>query len=125
MLTVRIRVIMIAGLLIVFGWLIRQIQKKRLDLRQALSWLFLDVALLILALFPGILNIFARIVGIYSPVNMIFFCGFAFSLIVIYVLTVTVSKLSEEVKSLAQKIALLEEDSRDTSAADDAAQWRT
>ena len=39
---------------------------------------------------------------------MIFFCGFVFSLFVIYTLTEEKKKMSEEIKRMAQKIALLE-----------------
>ena len=40
---------------------------------------------------------------------MLFLFGFVFSLIVIYTLTAAVSKMSGEIKRLAQKVALLSE----------------
>ena len=41
---------------------------------------------------------------------MLFFFGFCFSLMVIFVLTVVVSKLTVKVKRLAQEIAMFEEE---------------
>ena len=46
--------------------------------------------------------------GIGTPINMLFFFGFCFSLMVIFVLTVVVSKLTVEENELAQEIALME-----------------
>ena len=110
MMSTRLRIILFVAFLIILLWILRQVQKRRLDLRYTLSWLLLNVVLIFLVLFPGILSGMARFFGIYSPVNMIFFCGFGFSLIIIYTLTAAVSKLAEEVKRLAQKIALLEKE---------------
>jgi len=48
--------------------------------------------------------------GIASPINMLFFLGFCFSLIIIFVLTVAVSRMSVRIKTLAQEIALYEKE---------------
>ena len=107
--TFKLRILLIVILLVVLLWLFRQVQKRVLDLRYILSWLLLDIALLVLAIFPVLLTKLSRFLGIYTPVNMIFFCGFCFSLVIIYTLTTAVCKLMEEVKRLAQKTALIEE----------------
>ena len=105
-------IIVFIGLLI---WILREVKKNRLELRYTLSWFFLDIALLILSIFPQLLTKIARMLGIYSPVNMIFFLGFVFSLIIIYTLTVAISKMSKEIKRITQKLALMEGDKALTS----------
>ncbi len=107
MMTIRLRILLIALSISVLLWLIRQVKTKKLDLRYTLSWLLLDFVLLIFAVFPQLLNAVSRFLGIYSPVNMIFFLGFCFSLLIIYTLTAAVSKQSSEIKRLTQAIALL------------------
>ena len=54
---------------------------------------------------PEKLQEIATTLGIYSPINMIFFLGFVFSLAIIFVLTVTVSRLSARIRRLAQMVA--------------------
>ena len=108
--TIRLRILLIAALLLILVWMVRKVRKNKLDLKYTLSWMLLDVVLILLALFPGILSVVSGFFGIYDPVNMIFFCGFAFSLIIIYTLTAAVSKLSEEVRCLTQDIALMDYD---------------
>ena len=51
-------------------------------------------ALLIFDCAPVLLNIVSNFLGIYAPVNMIFFLGFCFSLLIIFSLTVALSRLS-------------------------------
>lgn len=50
----------------------------------------------------------AHKLGIASPVNMLFFFGFCFSLMIIFVLTISISRMSIRIKQLAQELALYE-----------------
>ena len=109
MLTRRLQIFLIIAFILLLMWLIRQVRKKSLDLKYTLSWLLLTVILLVLSLFPSLLDVFARWLGIYDPVNMIFFAGFVFTLIIIYTLTAAVSKQSAQIRKMAQEIALLKD----------------
>ena len=113
MLSRHTQIILIIFFLIILFCLIREVKNHRLELRYTLSWLLLDVALLVLAIFPGILKGVSRVLGIFNPMNMLFFCGFLFSLIVIYTLTAAVSEMSEQIKRLTQQLALLKEKSEE------------
>ena len=109
MLSRQLQIIMICVFVVLLIWLVQQVRQRRLEVRYTLSWLFLAIALLLLSVFPSLLQVFARMLGIYSPVNMIFFSGFIFSLFIIYTLTAAISKMSDENKKMAQKIAILED----------------
>ena len=52
----------------------------------------------------------ATALGIFSPVNMIFFLGFVLSLVIIFTLTVALSRVTARVRKLAQMIALQEDE---------------
>ena len=107
MLQLRVRILIAILLLLVAGIIFNQVRRRKLDLRYTLSWILLVIVLAVLTLFPGLLNLISKGLGIYSPVNMIFFFGFVFALVIIYSLTVAVSKQASEIRSLAQEIALL------------------
>jgi hypothetical protein len=66
--------------------------------------------ILIVAIFPNLLNWLASLCGVELPINIVFFLGFCFVLLIVYGLTSTVSKLSKENKELAQKIALIDKE---------------
>ena len=108
--TTQLRVILIILILITIIGFIGQIKKKNLELRYTLSWLSLLFVLLLVAIFPGILQWFTSIFGIELPINMIFFLGFIFTLLIVYRLTAAVSKMSREITNLTQKLALLDKE---------------
>lgn len=106
--SVRLQIILLVVFAAILIWMVMQIRKRKLDLKYSLSWFVLIVVLIVLTCFPQLLVILSEFLGITAPINMIFFCGFCFSLVIIYTLTVAISKMADNIRSLTQKIALLE-----------------
>ena len=106
----NIRIQIIIGIIVVMALcvIVNMIRKKRLELRYALAWLIVGVGIFVLDCFPQLITWMARTLGIASPINMLFFLGFCFSLMIIFVLTVAVSRASIRIKELAQALALYE-----------------
>ena len=77
-----------------------------MELKYALSWLFLELGILIITLVPNLLNVISKALGIYNEINMLFFLGFVFIILVIFSLTMSLSRNSERVRKMAQEIAL-------------------
>ena len=111
--TVQLRIILFVLILLTFALFVDQIKQKKLKLQYTLTWMLLLLFILIVTVFPEILGFVANIMGIALPINMIFFFGFLFTLVIIYRLTMAVSKQSEEIKFLTQKVALLEKEIND------------
>ena len=111
--TVQLRIILFVLILLTFALFVDQIKQKKLKLQYTLTWMMLLLFILIVTVFPEILGFVANIMGIALPINMIFFFGFLFTLVIIYRLTMAVSKQSEEIKFLTQKVALLEKEIND------------
>ena len=55
----------------------------------------------------------AKFMGIEVPSNMLFFLGFCFALVIIFVLTIAVSRMSIRIKNLTQEMALYEKRMKD------------
>ena len=106
--SLRLQIILIILFCLIFIFLINQVKKKAVALKYTLAWLLLDATLIVLACFPDLLKIISGTLGITTPINMIFFCGFVLALIIIYTLTVALSRNSDRIRSLAQKVALNE-----------------
>ena len=109
MMTLKLQIIIGICLLVGLAAIVNMIRKRKLELKYALSWLIAIVFVLIMDCFPVLLTRLSYFLGIWAPVNMIFFLGFCFSLLIIFVLTVTLSRMSERVRKLAQAVALNEE----------------
>lgn len=105
----KFQIIIAVLLLCVLLVILNSVKKHKLDFRHAISWIVSDLLLLILDVFPGIIEWLAKICGVELPINMIFFFGIVLCFILIYGLSVTISILLEKVKKLTQEMALLEE----------------
>ena len=95
-------------------FIIHMVHRKWMSFRYGLGWLFVVFCLMLLAAFPRILGIFAEIMGIASPMNTLFFFGFCFAVLLIFSLSVTVSKQADKIRKLSQEIAILRKDSYDS-----------
>lgn len=112
MMTLRLQIIIGVSILVALLIVIGMVRNRKLELKYALIWLVAGAAILLFDCFPSFMNWLSRKMGIASPVNMLFLLGFLFSLIIIFILTIVVSRLSVRIKDLAQKIALFEKDGK-------------
>ena len=115
MMTLKFRLIMAAILLIGFVIIINMLRKKSLDLRYALIWLALIAMILVIVIVPGLLGVITHFLGIYDAMNMVFFMGFVFLIVVTFFLTAALSRNSNRIKALTQQVALLAKQVRDES----------
>lgn len=115
MMTLKFRLIMAAILLIGFVIIINMVRKKSLDLRYALIWLALIAMILVIVIVPGLLGVITHFLGIYDAMNMVFFMGFVFLIVITFFLTAALSRNSNRIKALTQQVALLEKQVRDES----------
>lgn len=118
--TLKLQILIIAALAIALVFIILQIRNRKLDLKYSLTWFFLILALLVLTIFPQILTFFSNLVGFGSQMNMLFVSGFLLALLIIFTLTRAVSKLMDQVRTLTQKVALLERELREAKKDDEA-----
>ena len=105
--SLRLQISIAVILLLMIFIIANMVRKKKIDLRYALSWIFLVFLLFVLDIFPQVIFALAHLVGIKTPSNMVFFVGFILTVVMIYSLAVSVSHLSAKTKRLTQEMALL------------------
>src|SRR5437016_198226 len=113
----RVQIFAVVGTGLVFLTVLELVRRRRLLERYALLWLFSAFALLALAAWRGLLSDLAHAVGIYYPPSALFVIAFGFILVLLLHFSVAVSKLADQNKVLAQRLALLEERQRTADAA--------
>lgn len=104
---VQIVAVFAAGSLLLF--VLELVRRRRLLERYALLWLFSATVLLLLAAWRGALQDLADVLGIAYPPNALFFVAFFFVLALLLHFSSAVSRQSDQIKVLAQRIALLQE----------------
>lgn len=114
--SLRLQVILLVLLLAALAVIINMVRRRVLELKYVLAWLLADLVLIVLVLFPAAINGIARLLGIYSPMNMIFFLGFLLSLVIIFTLTVALSRVTASVRRMSQTIAILQKELEESRA---------
>lgn len=107
--TARLQIVAVIAVLVFFIILISLLKKNKLALRYSLLWMLSGLVMLILALFPGLLDKFAHLIGVYSSVNALFAVLISCGLMLMISFTVIVSKEKREIVRLVQENAILEE----------------
>ena len=112
----RIQVVsLVASGLLLLG-ILELVRQRRLLERYAILWLISALVLLGLALWSGLLETLSNAVGIIYPPNALFLVAFGFVMLLLLHFSIAVSRLADQSKVLAQRVALLEERQTRTEA---------
>jgi hypothetical protein len=117
----RVQVVAIVTTAGLFVILLELVRRRRMLERYAILWLFCSIALLGLSVWKGLLTDLAHAVGIFYAPSALFVIAFGFVLVLLLHFSVAVSRLAEQNKVLAQRVALLEERQRETPPPPDSA----
>ncbi|HSP18322.1 MAG TPA: DUF2304 domain-containing protein [Myxococcaceae bacterium] len=98
----------ILAVLLLFG-VLELVRRRRLMERYALLWLLAAAVLIALASWSQGLAQISSAIGIAYPPTALFFVAFGFVLLLLLHFSTAVSRLSDQTKVLAQRLALLEE----------------
>ena len=89
--------------------IIYTIKKRKMSIRYGSFWIFLLILMSIAVIFPNILINISNFFGFEVASNMIFLIGFFFLFYIIFILTISLSKQKDQIKTLIQEISILKE----------------
>lgn len=95
--------------IILLLYILRAIKKNFFSESESIFWFFGGIFILVLAIFPELLDRLANLVGIDYPPSMLFLLGLFFLLFINFSQDKKISSLNEKVKELVQHSSLLEE----------------
>lgn len=115
----RVQIISIVVIALMLAVVLELVRRRRLLERYALLWLASALLLLGLAVWRGLLERISGAVGIeYSP-SALFVIAFGFVLVLLLHFSVAVSRLTDQSKVLAQRIAIQDAQLRELDAKPD------
>ncbi|GAA5148623.1 hypothetical protein GCM10025768_10560 [Microbacterium pseudoresistens] len=103
-------VVGIAFSLAVLGVILMLLLKRQLREKYAIIWLFIGVAILVLAIFPGLLVGLSGLLNVEVPSNLIFALALVLLVGVALHLSWELSQAEDEVRRVAEEVALLRAD---------------
>ena len=92
---------------LVVGLLYYLLRTRRIREKYAGIWIALATAVVVLGIFPQVAFWLSDLVGVETPVNLVYAGAFLVLLLVCIQLSTEVSNLEEETRTLAEEIALL------------------
>ena len=84
--------------------------RRQLREKYAVMWLLVGVALLVIAIFPGLLLSMTNLLGVEVPANLLFSIAIALLIGVALHLSWELSRAEDEIRKLAEESAILRSD---------------
>ncbi len=103
-----LRVVLILASLGTTFFMIKRIRQSKLQIEDSIFWIVFSLLLIILSVFPGLADLLANALGIYSTVNFVFLFFIFILLIKQFLLTIKLSQMETKMRGLAQKLAIEE-----------------
>lgn len=100
------RILLILGSFVTLQFFIRGIRKNRLKIDHSIFWTVFGLVLLVLACVPNVFFWISRVLGFQSPSNLVYIIVVFLLVLKLFTTTVRLSKLSEQVASLTQELAI-------------------
>ena len=99
-----------------------QVRNQKMKEKYAALWLIVGVIMIVLALFPKLLDSLSRLVGIETPVNLLFLLAIIMLMGISLHLTLAISKITDDMRTLAEEVAIMKALQRQPQGASRAAE---
>lgn len=104
--SIYLRIILVVISMLSMLNILKRVRKSKLQIEYSIFWIVFSILLILVAVFPQPMFVLAQILGIQSPVNMVFLFVIFILLIKLFNMTIEVSQLQYKQQELVQKIAL-------------------
>lgn len=107
------RILLIVVSLLTTYYILKRIRQSKLQIEYAIFWILFSGILIIFSLFPWLVSLFTRMIGMQLPVNFIFLLFIFVLMVKMFFMTIELSTLENKVKDLTQELALEEKERQD------------
>ena len=104
------RIILIVVSLLTTFYILKKIRQSKLQIEYAIFWILFAGVLIVFSLFPWLVSMFTRLIGMQLPVNFIFLFFIFVLLVKMFLMTIELLALENKVKDLTQELALEEKE---------------
>ncbi len=103
-----IRLLLILASLSTTLYILKRIRHAKLQIEYAIFWLIFAGMLLIISIFPNLMIMLTRAVGMQSPINCVFLLVIFTLMIKLFMQTIEHSQLEDKLRQLTQRLAIEE-----------------
>lgn len=105
-----LRICLIVACIIACVYVLRRIRRSQMAIEDAVYWIVVSIALVIISIFPQIPDFLSDLLGIQAPSNFVFLAVIFVVIVKLFSLSLEVSLLKQKLKSMIQNVAIREKE---------------
>ena len=105
---VVLRIVLIVSSILMLIYMLKKVKKSKVQIEHTIFWIIFGVFLILISLIPQIVYLFAHLLGIQSPDNLVLVFIIFILLIKQFLMTIEMSQLEIKIRELVEEIALKE-----------------
>ncbi len=102
--------LLIFGAVLMTYYILKRIRQSKLQIEYAIFWIVFSGILLVFSIFPFLVAMLTRMIGMELPVNFIFLFFILILILKAFFQTIETSALENKVRNLTQRLAIEEKD---------------
>ena len=110
------QVLLIFGAVLMTYYILKRIRQSKLQIEYAIFWIVFSGILLVFSIFPFLVAMLTRMIGMELPVNFIFLFFILILILKAFFQTIETSALENKVRNLTQRLAIEEKDRQEELA---------
>jgi hypothetical protein len=104
----ELRIFLIIVSVLALLYVVRKIRHSKMNISDSVFWIVFAVVMILLSIFPGIIEFLSWVLGIQSPQNLLFLLIIGLLVLKIFLMAIKLSQLQDKITLLAQKFAIEE-----------------
>lgn len=108
MISTNLRIVLVFAVVLYFILILHFLKKKTISLKYTLMWLVAGVVMALLVIWPRLLIVCKKLVGIESNMNALFLMLIGFCIIILMAITSIVSGHTEKMRKIIQAMSIME-----------------
>ena len=109
--------LLILGAILMTYFILKKIRQSKLQIEYAIFWIIFSGILLIFSIFPFLVALLTRLIGMELPVNFIFLLFILILILKAFFQTIETSALENKVRNLTQRLAIEEKERQEELSA--------
>ena len=109
--------LLILGAILMTYFILKKIRQSKLQIEYAIFWIIFSGILLIFSVFPFLVALVTRLIGMELPVNFIFLLFILILILKAFFQTIETSALENKVRNLTQRLAFEEKERQEELSA--------
>ena len=102
--------LLVFGAILMTYFILKKIRQSKLQIEYAIFWIVFSGVLLVFSLFPFLVALVTRMIGMELPVNFIFLLFILILILKAFFQTIETSALENKVRNLTQRLAIEEKE---------------